>query len=246
MTHTYNISGMTCDKCVAKVKSELLKLGDVVSAEVQLNAPQAKISMSKHITVSVLQQAINKAGAYTISEAEHVEYEKGLDAGSSTGGRDSYFPIVLIFGFLAGITILIQIVRNTFSWMEWMNHFMAGFFFVFSFFKFLDLKGFAQGYGTYDVVAGKFPTWGYIYPFVELLLGIALLTGIFPIGTNIAIIIVMAVASIGVIKSMLKKSTIQCACLGTIIRLPLGKVTLVEDVLMVVMSAGMLLLMGQN
>ena len=115
--------------------------------------------------------------------------------------------------------------------------------FVFSFFKFLDLKGFAQGYSTYDVVARKFPAWGYIYPFVELLLGIALLTGIFPTGTNIAIIIVMAVGSIGVINSMLKKSIVQCACLGTIIRLPLGKVTLVEDLLMMIMSAGMLVLM---
>ena len=125
-----------------------------------------------------------------------------------------------------------------------MNHFMAGFFFVFSFFKFLDLKAFAQGYSTYDVVARKFPAWGYIYPFVELLLGIALLLDIFPIGTTIAIIIVMAVASIGVIRSMLSKSTIQCACLGTVIKLPLGKVTLVEDLLMVIMSTGMLVLMS--
>ena len=114
----------------------------------------------------------------------------------------------------------------------------------FSFFKFLDLKGFAQGYSTYDVVARKFPAWGYIYPFVELLLGIALLLDIFPIGTTIAIIIVMAVASIGVMTSMLKKSTIQCACLGTVIKLPLGKVTLVEDLLMVIMSTGMLVLMS--
>src|SRR5688572_18434918 len=244
MTHTYNITGMTCNKCVTKVKSELLKLGDVISAEVQLNAPQAEIAMSKHITVPILQQAIDKAGPYTISEAGHAGHETGDDTNSSKEVGNSYFPIFLIFGFLAAITFLIQIVKSTFSWLEWMNHFMAGFFFVFSFFKFLDLKGFAQGYSTYDVVARKFPAWGYIYPFVELLLGIALLIGIFPIGTNIAIMVVMAVASIGVIRSMLKKSVIQCACLGTVIKLPLGKVTLVEDLLMVIMSAVMLVLMS--
>ena len=244
MTHSYNITGMTCSKCVAKVKSELLKLGDVVSAEVQLNSPQAEVTMSKHITVPVLQQVIDRAGPYTISETGHAEHETGRGANPSIAVSNSYFPIFLIFGFLAGITFLIQIVKSTFSWLEWMNHFMAGFFFVFSFFKFLDLKGFAQGYSTYDVVARKFPAWGYIYPFVELLLGIALLLDIFPIGTTIAIIIVMAVASIGVIRSMLSKSTIQCACLGTIIKLPLGKVTLVEDLLMVIMSTGMLVLMS--
>jgi copper chaperone CopZ len=45
MTHTYHISGMTCSGCVAKVKSELLKLGDVTAAEVQLASPQAIITM---------------------------------------------------------------------------------------------------------------------------------------------------------------------------------------------------------
>ena len=103
MTHTYNITGMTCGKCVAKVKSELLKLGDIISAEVQLKGPQAEITMSKHIAVPVLQQAINKAGPYTISEGDHVEYAPGPDANSSKGEGDSYFPIVLIFGFIAGV-----------------------------------------------------------------------------------------------------------------------------------------------
>ena len=76
---------MTCGKCVARVKSELLKLGDIISAEVQLKGPQAEITMSKHIAVPVLQQAINKAGPYTISEADHVEYAPGPDANSSKG-----------------------------------------------------------------------------------------------------------------------------------------------------------------
>jgi copper chaperone CopZ len=53
MTHTYNISGMTCNGCIAKAKSELLKLGDVTAADVQLTAPQATINMQKHIPVCV-------------------------------------------------------------------------------------------------------------------------------------------------------------------------------------------------
>ena len=243
MTHSYTITGMTCGKCVARVKNEILKLGDVVEAEVQLNEPQAQITMGRHIPVQSLQQAIGKAGPYTITEMnQHAHLSQKEETMPSS--TNSYFPIFLIFGLIAGITFLIQVVKNSFSWMEWMNHFMAGFFFVFSFFKLLDLKGFAEGYGTYDVLARKFPQWGYIYPFVELLLGIALLTGLFPIGTNIAIIIVMGIASIGVIKSVLKKSVIQCACLGTVIKLPLGKVTLVEDLLMVAMSLVMLLFMA--
>ncbi len=58
MTHTYNISGMTCNGCVAKAKSELLKLGDVTAAEAQLTTPQATINMQKHIPVEVLQKNV--------------------------------------------------------------------------------------------------------------------------------------------------------------------------------------------
>ena len=53
MTHKYSIVGMTCNNCVAKVKNELLKLGDIESAEVQLQSPQATITMSKHISTPI-------------------------------------------------------------------------------------------------------------------------------------------------------------------------------------------------
>ena len=70
MIHTYTINGMTCGNCVAKVKSELLKLGDIVSADIQLQSPQATLEMHKHISTGSLQQAISKAGHYTIVEAD--------------------------------------------------------------------------------------------------------------------------------------------------------------------------------
>ena len=149
----------------------------------------------------------------------------------------------LIFGFIAGVTFLIQVSRYSFSWLQWMTHFMAGFFLVFSFFKLMNVKGFAEGYRGYDVVAKQFPAWGYIYPFVELLLGLAFLTGFEPLGTNIAALLIMGISSIGVIQSLVQKTSFQCACLGTIIKLPLSKVTLFEDLLMVAMSGFMIIKM---
>ena len=46
----------------------------------------------------------------------------------------------------------------------------------------------------------------------------------------------MGVSSIGVVQSLLKKRAIQCACLGTIFNLPMTKITLFEDLLMVAMA----------
>lgn len=62
--------------------------------------------------------------------------------------------------------------------MVWMQHFMDGFFLVFSFFKSLNIKGFAESYGMYDIVAKRFTGWDYVYVLVELALGITYLIGL--------------------------------------------------------------------
>jgi len=235
MTHTYNITGMTCGGCVAKVKSELLKTGGITSAEVQLEAPQATITMEKHIPTTTLQQAIG-TGKYTIAEAANAI---PLVTEETTAEKVSYYPILLIFGYITGITLLIQYARGGFNLTGWMSSFMAGFFLLFSFFKLLNLSAFAEGYSTYDIIAKKVPGYGFIYPFIELLLGLAYLVNFMPLFTNMATLVVMGISTVGVVQSLIRKVDFQCACLGTIIKLPLSKVTLFEDLLMVVMSAVM-------
>ncbi len=226
--------------CVAKVKSALLKLGDVSEATVQLAEPQATITMEKHVSLTRLQEAVAGAGSYTIAATES---GSAMQHDATPTEKNSYYPIFLIFGYIAGISLLVEWIQGSFDIMRWMQHFMAGFFLVFSFFKLLNLKGFVEGYRSYDIVAKRFPVWGMLYPFVELLLGIAFLTGVTPLVTNSVAFFIMAISSIGVIQSLLKKSPFQCACLGTIIKLPLSKVTLVEDLLMVAMSGIMIVLL---
>ena len=125
--------------------------------------------------------------------------------------------------------------------MEWMRHFMAGFFLVFSFFKLLNLKGFAESYVMYDVLAKKLPVWAYAYAFVELGLGIANVVDFNPIVTNSITLVVMSVSIVGVLQSVLNKKKIQCACLGAVFNLPMSTVTIIEDALMIAMSGTMLL-----
>lgn len=230
---------MTCGKCVAKVKSELLKLGDITEANVQLHAPQATISMHQHVPLHTLQQAIDKAGHYQIAEiggAGHSEAE-------ARSWLSIYKPVLLIAGYLLGITFSLQLVKHAFNAEQWMRHFMAGFFLVFSFFKFLDLRGFAESYASYDLIAKRWQGWGYLYPFVELGLGIAFLFNAFPVKVNIITAIIMMVSLLGVLRAVLSRTTIRCACLGTVFNLPMSTVTIVEDVTMLLMSAAMLMLM---
>lgn len=241
MTHTYNITGMTCGSCVAKVKNALLKVGDVTAAEIQLQEPQGTITLQNHIPTKTLQEALTKAGNYAITSADG-----GMTNIAEEDNRtwlETYKPILLIFGYLLGITLLVEYINGAFSLMRWMNNFMAGFFLVFSFFKLLNLKGFAESYSMYDIVAKKWNGWGYVYPFVELGFGLAFLTGFLPLLTNSITLVVMIISIIGVLQAVFNKRKIQCACLGAVFNLPMSTITIIEDALMIGMSGVMLLTM---
>lgn len=238
MTHTYQISGMTCGSCEAKVKSALLTLPDATNVEVTRTT--ATITMEKHIALSELQKAIAAKGNYTISATLHNEIAEQTKSWFAT-----YKPLLLIFFFITLVSVLVSfnIQQSTFSIHNFMNVFMTGFFLTFSFFKLLDVKGFAESYSMYDIVAKRIKAYGFIYPFIELALGIAFLTGFNPFITNITTLIVMSISIIGVLQSVLNKQKIQCACLGAVFNLPMSTVTIIEDALMIAMSAGMLILM---
>ena len=241
MTHTYNITGMTCGGCVAKAKSELLKIGDILEANVQLAAPQATIVMHKHVPVAELQQALRKAGNYVISETNHHEQlTDQTEVNESRSWFETYRPIFLIGLYISTVTIIVEYLTGSFDLHNWMQNFMAGFFLVFSFFKLLNLKGFADSYSTYDIVAKRWYAWGYIYAFIELFLGIGFLTRINPELVNSLTFLVMSVSIIGVIQSLLNRRKIQCACLGAVFNLPMSTVTVIEDALMIAMSGAML------
>ncbi|MGR3301115.1 MAG: MauE/DoxX family redox-associated membrane protein [Candidatus Scalindua sp.] len=110
----------------------------------------------------------------------------------------------------------------------------------FSLFKFLYLRAFADSYSMYDLLAKRVRIYGFVYPFIELALGIAYLTHFAPSSTYIATTVIMGFSSIGVIQSVFDKKKIKCACLGAVFNLPMTTVTIIEDLLMVAMAVFML------
>jgi copper chaperone CopZ len=233
MTHTYQVTGMTCSACEAKVKNSLQAMSGVSTVTVSKENSSATISMEKHITMQELQAALGgPESKYQISAMQHHEIAEQAKSWLKT-----YQPILLIFAYTLGVSTL-----TAHHWMDGMRYFMAAFFLVFSFFKLLNIRDFADSYAMYDIVAKRFPIWGFIYPFVELALGLAFLINFQPRLTNIATLLVMGISAVGVIQSVLNKRKIRCACLGVVFNLPMSTVTIIEDLLMVAMSALMLIL----
>lgn len=236
---------MTCGGCVATVKKALEKVPGIIAARVTQDPPMAVLDMERHVGLDELKAALKDHPKYQISEApEKAHVPKPAPATAEAEEKQpflkTYKPILLVFAYILGVTLLVEFAADSFDGMRWMRRFMAGFFLVFSFFKLLDVPAFAMSYSSYDLVARRWLGWGYVYPFMELAFGILYLTNIQPFFTNAAALVVMGVSTLGVVQSLMAKRKFQCACLGAVFNLPMSTITLVEDLLMVGMAGAML------
>lgn len=256
MDTTLKVSGMHCPACVQRLTDAFQKVPGVRSAHVTLNPPEAHIQSDGRAPVQALDQAARSVGKYSVdgfvpsmaTGGAHEVHHQASPTGADPEPKPSIYPLVLIVGYIAGVCALTTYFRafpeagwEAWSWRTFMLDFMAGFFLVFSFFKLLDLRGFADAYQSYDILARPFRPWALAYPFIELALGVAYLVRWELRATYVVTLIVMLVGSVGVLQALLRKNTIRCACLGTALNLPMTTVTLVEDLGMAAMAGAMLL-----
>lgn len=237
MTHTYKVSGMTCQNCKASVEKSLNDLDNITSVEVNLEQSEAKVDMKKHVNLETLQNALSDK--YQISKKSDFQNSSGENLDEKSKFQQ-LFPLFLIFAYISIAAVLL----NYSSWetSQFMFDFMGLFYIVFSFFKFLDYKGFPASFRMYDPLAKTIPAYGWIYPFIETALGLMFLFRFEIDVALVATIIVLGITTIGVTRSLFSKKTIKCACLGTALNLPMTEATFIENSIMLIMAVWMLLI----
>ena len=173
----------------------------------------------------------------TTPMSAHAAHSHHASRGSSL--RD-YLPLVVIIALTLLAASARQVSLSGTDLMLWMHDFMGFFLIIFSMFKLFDLSGFADGFQMYDLLAKRFRPYAYIYPFIELGLGLGYLAHWEPGTVYITTLVVMLWGSLGVIAALAKGLNINCACMGTVLKVPLSTVALLEDLGMAAMAAGML------
>jgi len=143
------------------------------------------------------------------------------------------------FPWVLGAILIVGSITSIYY--GFMLKYMGVFFIIFSGAKLLDVKGFSQAFKQYDLFAKYIPFYSTSYPFIELAIGIIFLTGFYTTIAAIVTLVIMGVGSIGVSKNLLSKNKVQCACLGTKIKVPLTKVTLLENIIMLIMAIMLLI-----
>ncbi len=236
-------TNLKCQSCVATVKSFLDRHPNIGSWSVDTTVPDKVLSIDGSASETEVRAVLNEAGFSLLGPVE-VSTTSGAGAAAQTARRSwlaTYRPLLLIVGYLLGTVLICELALGEgFQTSRLMRHFMGGFFVVFSFFKLLDLRGFARSFEGYDLVARSVPGYGLVYPFVELLLGVAYLLNFAPAVTNCVTAIVMLAGLIGVVSVLRRGQKVQCACLGTVFDLPMSVVTFIENGTMIVMALAML------
>jgi copper chaperone CopZ len=236
MKHTYKITGMTCNNCMASVTDALSKVDGVTQVDVNLEKSEAEIYMAKKIPLNVFESALpNK---YVISEKGNHASTMIINEMWKKSKLQQLKPLLLIFLYLFGTAFLLN--YKDWNTGEAMLDFMGLFYIVFSFFKLLDLKGFTESFRMYDPLAKVIPVYGWVYPFIELALGLLFLMRFQITIALIATIVILGVTTMGVSKTLIDKKSIRCACLGTALKLPMTEATFIENAIMLVMAVVML------
>nr|WP_255606728.1 MauE/DoxX family redox-associated membrane protein [Asticcacaulis sp. AND118] len=108
--------------------------------------------------------------------------------------------------------------------------------------KLKDVESFATMFLNYDLLAKKWVRYAYIYPFAEAIAGILMLAGALMWLSVPVALFIGTVGAVSVFKAVyIDKRKLKCACVGGDSNVPLGFISLTENLMMVAMAIWMLL-----
>ncbi|NNE24705.1 MAG: glutaredoxin [Rhizobiales bacterium] len=166
-------------------------------------------------------------------------------------GKDdtTYQPVIAIFACTALMALAIVLnLYDGFPVLIWLKWFFATSMVALAIQKLQDVEGFVNGFLGYDLLAQRYVPYGYAYPFLELYAGVGMMM---LIGTGSPLIWLVApvgifIGSIGgwsVFKAVyIEKRELTCACVGGGSNVPLGFISLTENLVMLGMGIWMLAL----
>ena len=154
----------------------------------------------------------------------------------------SYRPVIALFA----ITLLMALAASqaafgspwTMQAGEWFIGFSMA---MLAMLKLQDVEKFSSMFLNYDLLARRWVPYSYLYPFAEGLAGILMIANVAPWLSVPLALIIGTIGAVSVFKAVyIDKRTLKCACVGGSSNVPLGFVSLTENLMMV----GMALWMG--
>ena len=163
----------------------------------------------------------------------------GMEVADPDAAR--YRPVIVVFAVAALMSLAVSWATSgallTIRSGEW---FIAFSMCILALLKLQDIESFSTMFLGYDLLARRFVPYSYVYPYAELLAGVLMAAGaLIWISVPVALFIGI-VGAASVVKAVyIDKREIKCACVGGNSKVPLGFVSLTENLMMVAMAIWM-------
>ena len=150
----------------------------------------------------------------------------------------SYKPVLAVFAVAALLTIAINALTGTpLIGLLGAGRFIAVSMCLLAMLKLQDLERFSSMFLGYDLLARRYVPYAYVYPFAELAAGILMLAGILTWFSAPLALVIGGIGAASVYQAVyIDKRDLKCACVGGSSNVPLGFVSLTENVMMVTMA----------
>ena len=150
----------------------------------------------------------------------------------------SYKPVLAVFAVAALLTIAINALTGTpLIGLLGAGRFIAVSMCLLAMLKLQDLERFSSMFLGYDLLARRYVPYAYVYPFAELAAGILMLAGILTWFSAPLALVIGGIGAASVYKAVyIDKRDLKCACVGGSSNVPLGFVSLTENVMMATMA----------
>ena len=157
--------------------------------------------------------------------------------GLSVKDKDAktYAPVIAIFAmaFAMALAVTWYIPTGLYS-LATLNAFIAISMCLLAVQKLRDLSSFSNGFLGYDLLAQRYVPYAYVYPFLEALAGVLMLAGVLTFIAAPVALFIGSVGAISVFKAVyIDKRELTCACVGGNSNVPLGFVSLTENLIMI-------------
>ena len=165
-----------------------------------------------------------------------------FDKGKAGQQGTSYTPVITIFATAFVTALAILFGSNLGGVVKLAELFVALSMIMLAIQKLRDLYSFSNSFITYDLLAMKVIPYAYIYPFMEAYAGIGMIANLPALLVAPVAMFIGAVGAVSVFKAVyIDKRELTCACVGGDSKVPLGFVSLSENLLMLAAGCWMLL-----
>ena len=153
----------------------------------------------------------------------------------------TYTPVLVVFA-VAGLLALASSQAAfgsplTMRAAEWFVSFSMS---LLAMLKLRDVETFSTMFLNYDLLARRWVPYGYIYPFAELAAGVLMTAGVLTVFAAPLGLFIGGVGAVSVFKAVyIDKRELKCACVGGDSNVPLGFVSLTENLMMIAMAVWM-------